>query len=232
MTTRFQFECPKRRLFHQQGRLLRLLLAFTVGVAIGIALTCEANAQDAITTATTVQVGTIAATGCYNGVTLLPANVWTLVLFDDAGNPCTTAASQLTGTCNPDSTWNWTLDGHLTFTTAPGYQRLNVRVQVWAGGGGGACYGGTSAPVYCDNQYYKLLKQDENYEYHLDTTSTYAPDRTGIDVAAPFSVLQYLLAPYFETPSDSNYQGIWIFAYPEGRPAVCQSVSYHDLGAN
>ena len=57
MTTRFQFECPKRRLFHQQGRLLRLLLAFTVGVAIGIALTCEANAQDAITTATTVQVG-------------------------------------------------------------------------------------------------------------------------------------------------------------------------------
>lgn len=193
-------------------------------------LCSSAFAQD-ITTATDVQDGTIATSGCYNGVTLLPANVWTLVLFDDAGNPCTTHASQLTGTCNSDSVWNWTVDGHLVFTTAPGYHRVNVRVQVWAGGGGGSCYGGTADPIICDNAYYKLLKQDETYEYQDDITSTLAADHTG-DVAAPFSVLQYLLQPYLETPSDANYQGLWIFAMPIGRPAVCESVSYHDLGAN
>lgn len=203
-----------------------------LAAGLGLFLTCcsVANAQD-VTTATDVQDGTIAVSGCYNGVTLLPANVWTLVLFDDAGNPCTTRASQLTGTCNPDSTWNWTVDGHLVFTNAPGYYRVRVRVQVWAGGGGGACYGGTADPIYCDNPYYKLLKQDETYEYLTDYASPLVSDRTA-DLAAPFSVLQYLLPPYFAEPSDANYQGIWIFAMPENRPAVCQSVSYHDLGAN
>ena len=143
-----------------------------LAAGLGLFLTCcsVANAQD-VTTATDVQDGTIAVSGCYNGVTLLPANVWTLVLFDDAGNPCTTRASQLTGTCNPDSTWNWTVDGHLVFTNAPGYYRVRVRVQVWAGGGGGACYGGTADPIYCDNPYYKLLKQDETYEYLTDYAS-------------------------------------------------------------
>lgn len=200
-----------------------------LAAAILFSLGASAQAQEDITTAATVQDGTIAVSGCYDGVTLLPANIWTLVLFDDAGNPCTTHASQLTGTCNPDSTWNWMVDGHLSFTNAKGYARVRVRMQVWAGGGGGACYGGTGDPVYCDNPYYKLLKQDEIYESDVGITD---PSVTGTALPAPFSVLQYLLAPYFETPSDANYQGIWIFAYPEGRPAICQSESYHDLGAN
>ena len=196
-----------------------------------LALSSPVGAQDAVTTATDVQAGTVEVSPC--DTTNLPANVWTLVLFDDAGNPCTTHASQLTGTCNPDSTWNWTVDGHLVFTTAPGYKRVVVRVQVWAGGGNGACYGGTSDPITCDNMTYKALKQDETYANDIqaidaDPTS----DNSGAGLAAPFSVLGYLLAPYFETPSDSNYQGIWIFAKPIGRPAVCKSVSYHDLGAN
>jgi hypothetical protein len=181
-----------------------------------LALSSPVGAQDAITTATDVQDGTIGITGCYNGVTLLPANVWTLVLFDDAGNPCTTHASQLTGTCNPDSTWNWTVDGHLVFTTAPGYLRVRVRVQVWSGGGGGACYGGTSDPITCDNPYYKLLKQDETYESDLQAIDRDPTSQGETDVAAPFSVLGYLLAPYFAEPSDANFQGLWIFAMPIG----------------
>lgn len=189
-----------------------------------------AFAQD-VTTATDVQDGTVEVSPC--DATNLPAGVWTLVLFDDAGNPCTTHASQLTGTCNPDSSWNWTVDGHLVFATAPGYKRVVVRVQVWAGGGNGACYGGTADPITCDNQTYKAMKQDETYENDspaIDRDPT--TDAVGATIAAPFNVLDYLLPPYYETPSDANYQGIWIFAMPIGRPAVCKSVSYHDLAAN
>jgi hypothetical protein len=187
------------------------------------------RAQD-VTTATDVQAGTVEVSPC--DTTNLPANVWTLVLFDDAGNPCTTHASQLTGTCTADSTWNWTVDGHLVFTTAPGYKRVVVRVQVWAGGGNGACYGGTGDPITCDNQTYKAMKQDETYANDIPAIDADPTSDAGVGIAAPFSVLGYLLAPYYETPSDSNYQGLWIFAMPIGRPAVCKSVSYHDLAAN
>lgn len=194
-----------------------------IGIYIALPLTLIliwahlARAQE-ITTATDVQVGTIAASAC--DVTDLPANVWTEVLFDDAGEPCSTHASQLQGSCTPN-TWNWTIDGHLLFAPAPGYKPGRVRVQVWAGGGNGACYGGSAAPIYCDNPYYKLMKQDETYM-----------TVQGAEVAAPFSVLDYLEAPYFSTPGDGNYQGLWIFAMPIGRPAVCRGVSYHDVGAN
>ena len=188
-----------------------------------------AHAQDAVTTATDVQAGTLEPTECVT--TNLPANVWTLVLYDNAGNPCLTHATQLTGDCNSE-TWNWTVDGHIVFAAPPGYLRTRVRVQVWSGGGGGACYGGTADPIYCDNPTYKMLKQDETYEYNTDPSDPYPVDSSGAELAAPFSVLGYLLGAYFETPDDANYQGIWIFAMPIARPAICKSVSYHDWAAN
>jgi hypothetical protein len=200
--------------------LLALAIAFLF-VGLMVLLVALAQAQD-VTTAADVQDGTVDVSPC--DTTNLPANVWTLVLYDNAGNPCTTHASQLTGTCNPDSTWNWMVDGHLTFTTAPGRSRIRVRVQVWAGGGGGSCHGGTSDPVVCDNQTFKTLKQDETYAVDSDAQGT--------ALAVPINILSYLLAPYFETPSDANYQGIWIYVMPIGRPAVCRSMSYHDLAAN
>lgn len=183
------------------------------------ALCLSALAQDAVTTATVVQAGTVSPTACDN--TNLPMGIWTLIRFDDAGEPCATHASQLGGSCTPN-TWNWIVEGNFAFTTAPGYKKVRVRVQVWAGGGGGACYGGTSDPVFCDNQAYKWLKQDGTYESDIPST----------DLSVPFTSLEYLLAPYFETPSDANYRGIWIFAMPIGRPAVCRAISFHDVGAN
>lgn len=188
------------------------------GTVLAFFFMCEAAFAQDVTTATDVQDGTIDVAACKT--TDLPANVWTLVLFDDAGEPCSTHASELQGSCTPN-TWNWTLDGHLLFDAAPGYKPGRVRVQVWAGGGNGACYGGTSDPITCDNPAYKSMKQDETYM----TVS-------GADVAAPFNVLDYLLAPYFSSPGDGNYQGIWIFAMPINHPAVCRKVSYHDLAPN
>ena len=84
---------------------------------------------------------TVSPTACDD--TNLPMGIWTLIRFDDAGEPCATHASQLGGSCTPN-TWNWIVEGNFAFTTAPGYKKVRVRVQVWAGGGGGAC---TEAPA-------------------------------------------------------------------------------------
>ena len=198
--------------------LVAAVLALSLMLWFG---SCRLASAQNVTDATDVQEGTIGVSAC--DTTDLPANIWTLVRYDNAGEPCATHASQLGGSCTPN-TWNWMVDGHFAFTQAPGHKVVRVRVQVWAGGGGGACHsdGQPGGSVLCDNPAYKTLKQDE----------TYISDKPGNDLAVPFTSLQYLLAPYFETPADANYQGLWIFAYPIGRPAVCRTISFHDLGAN
>lgn len=175
-------------------------------------------AQD-VTTAADVQEGTLAVTPC--DVRELPANVWTEIRFDNRGNPCSSHASQLQGTCSANA-WNWNLDGNIAFQTAPGYHKVRVRVEVWTGGGGGACYP-TLPEITCDNPYYKLKKQDNTVELDIQNT----------DLMLPFNTVGgYLLNSDYAYAGDGNYQGLWIFAMPLGRPAICKSISFHDVGAN
>lgn len=178
--------------------------------------------QEAVTDATTVQEGTLQPEPCGwmtgQHVSLMPADKWSLVLYDNASEPCTSRASEFSGSCTPNK-WNWTMHGFVTFTNAPGRMKTKVRLQVWGGGGGGSCYGdGSSSPIYCDNQYYKGVKTDLTME----------TDIPGTDLPIPFQVLTYLNDPTGMT----QYMGLWVFAMPIGRPAVCKSVNYSDMDPN
>ena len=155
----------------------------------------------------------------------LPANVWSLVAYDNAGQPCITKASQFGApdeTCNPDTVWTWQVQGHLVLATASGKSSAQVEIQLWAGNGGGSCYGGTADPIFCDNP----------ATHYLQESATYSSVNNTSNFNAPFEFLFYQLQPYYSTPGDANYSGFWVFAKPIGKPAVCVSQNYWDLTHN
>jgi hypothetical protein len=171
--------------------------------------------------------------------TNLPMGIWSLVAYDNAGQPCVTKAAQVTDptnqpACDPNANWDWQVQGHLVLTNAPGYTRTVVEVQLWAGNGGGSCYGGTSDPIICDNPATHYLQEQATYELDQPAAfssvlKSFSGPQTPTDMSVPFEFLFYLLPPYFSTPGDANYSGFWVFVKPIGRPAVCVSQNYWDL---
>jgi hypothetical protein len=107
-------------------------------------------------------------------------------------------------------------------TTAPSYGKAKVQIQLWAGYGGGSSYGGSNAPIICENPSSHYLQEDAAYQFVA----------AGVDFSAPFEFLFYQLPPHWSTPSDANYAGMWVFARPIGRPAMCRSQNYWDLAHN
>jgi len=83
----------------------------------------------------------------------LPTGIFSRVIYDNAGQPCVFRGSQ-TGkcgeTCDSNTAWNYSVHGHLTLKTAPGYESGRVEVRMYIGGGGGECMGGqtTSCPDF------------------------------------------------------------------------------------
>jgi hypothetical protein len=196
------------------GRLMLMPIALA-------ALCIPAHAQMSDTNIVTVQGGRNYA--CET--TDLPVNVWSLVAYDNAGQPCVTKASQVGDpgeTCDPDSVWDWQVQGHMVFAPVAGKNIVKVEIQLWAGNGGGSCHGGTTDPIFCDNPAYHYLQESAIYE------ST----NPNVDLAAPFEFLFYLMPPYFSEPGDANYAGFWVYAKPIGNPAVCVSQNYWDLAHN
>ena len=195
--------------------ILSIAIAFATGVLVAIAVMsgCEAFAQGA-------DMGTEGGGNqqCYTKN--LPANIWSLVSYDNAGQPCMTKPDA-DGTCDPTATWDWQLHGNVMIHTRDSLppNAAYMLVQLWAGGGGGSCYGSTSDPIFCDNPASHYLQ--ENTYYQLPAGQGFFP--------APFEFrMFYQLAPYYATPSDANYQGYWLFVKPSV-PAVCESANYGDL---
>ena|ERR1700676_353939 len=198
----------------------QLISLIGLGVALSLIPTPLCLAES-VSNAVTVQGGR----NDHCLTTQLPVNIWSLVAFDNAGQPCVTRASQtgdVDDSCDPDTVWDWQVQGHMVFTTATGHSKARVRIQLWAGNGGGSCYGGTANPIVCDNPATHYLQENAIYE----------SDVPAVDLVAPFEFLFYLIPPYFSTPSDANYSGFWVFAMPIGGPAVCVSQNYWDLTHN
>jgi hypothetical protein len=158
----------------------------------------------------------------------LPANIWSLVSYDNAGQPCLTKpdADQ---TCDPAATWNWQNHGTVIVTNqaAPPQWGLpllqqspaaTVQMQLWVGNGGGACYGGTSSPIICDNPATHYLQESETFPL---------PGRK-LDLAIPFEFMIYHAAAWFAVYGDANYFGFWVFVKPSVA-AACLSTNYGDL---
>jgi hypothetical protein len=152
----------------------------------------------------------------------LPANIWSLVSYDNAGQPCLTKpdADQ---TCDSTATWNWQTHGTVIVTNQPrvggvAVNTATIQMQLWVGNGGGACYGGSKGPIICDNQSTHYLQESETY---------YFPGKM-MDLAILFEFLLYHVAPWFSTPADANYFGFWVFVKPS-IAAGCLSTNYGDL---
>jgi hypothetical protein len=99
----------------------------------------------------------------------LPANIWSLVSYDNAGQPCLTKpdADQ---TCDSTATWNWQTHGTVIVTNQPrvggvAVNTATIQMQLWVGNGGGACYGGSKGPIICDNQSTHYLQESETYYF-------------------------------------------------------------------
>ena len=143
---------------------------------------------------------------------------WSLEAYDNAGQPCLTKpdADQ---TCDPSASWDWTVEGHLVITTAPGRSHAKVAIQLWAGNGGGSCYGGPN--VVCDNP---------STHYNMESPPPYKLDNPGTSMAIPFEMLFYEIWAGSPDPTNAyyaNYSGFWLFAQ-SSQPAVCVQMHYHD----
>lgn len=169
----------------------------------------------------------------------LPAGEWVLIGFDDAGQVCDTKSDE-TQTCNPNATWDWSVSGIATFTSPPGYARVVVELQLWAGYNGGACHGGSADPVVCDNPDSHWLMQDFTEEIDQPTnfsrvlgnfSSPVDPGNGPHDLVIPWQMLFYQIPPGSPNPGSdyAGYSGFWLFAKSLGRPAICKSLTYHDL---
>jgi hypothetical protein len=208
------------------------LIAAVVGVQLCLATARAAQGQ---------VMGTEAG-GYHDCLTAspLPANVWSLIAFDNAGQPCDTKPDQ-SQTCNPNATWDWAVSGQAVFTSAPGYNRAVIELQLWNGYGGGSCYGGTGDPIFCDNPATHFWGGD--WVAEVDQPAQFGPvlgnfripgDPGNVqhDLVMPWEMLFYQIAPGSANPASpdfANYSGFWLFAKPLGRPATCKAVIYHDL---
>jgi hypothetical protein len=154
----------------------------------------------------------------------LPANVWTLVGYDNAGQPAVTKPSA-DQTGHPDATWDWATHGTLIVANKPRpggvpANQYDVQTQLWIGNGGGACFsdGEVNGTIICDNPATHYLQESQDH---------FLAGR-GRDLSIPFEFLVYQAAPYFSVPGDANYFGLWLFAKPS-IPAICRSINYADL---
>lgn len=144
----------------------------------------------------------------------LPPNIWTLVGYDNAGQPCLTKPDA-DGVCDATASWDWQLHGTLDLRGPVG---STFKVQLYVGNGGGACHGGTPDPVVCDNP--TTHYQMENIQRRLDGGK--------MDTQVPFEYLIYLAAPWFSVPGDANYYGFWLFVKPSAWTR-CVQINYADL---
>ena len=161
----------------------------TTILAMLLATAAPALAQEAVTNAVTNQGG--GNRNCDTTTTLL-ANKWAQVISDGAGQPCVYhGASGSPGeTCDPDSAWNWVINGHLDFVGTAG---SNIQIQMYVGSMmSGPCFTNGSAP-----QCYGAFLV-ENFSYTVSAGNT---------VAIPFNAMEALVDP-------KQFQGFWVFAKP------------------
>lgn len=174
--------------------------------------TAPVSGQNSITNVVTNQGGKFRQP-C--DTTNLSAETFWRVAYDNAGQPCARRGSQ-TGqgneTCDPTTPWNYSVHGHLTFKTAPGYDRSRVEVRVYVGGGGGECSGGQTTT--CPDL-------DKPGHHYLVEDSTFNIIGADTNISVPFDAVEINLPAYFTTPGDGNYQGFWIFAKSIGTPVIC-----------
>src|SRR5262249_28775638 len=95
----------------------------------------------------------------------LPANVWSLVSYDNIGQPCASkpdADSTVGCTANgveASANWDWQVKGNLHISANVAPNSAYVQVALFSGGGGGVCHGGTSDFPTCDNPAYHYLEE-------------------------------------------------------------------------
>jgi hypothetical protein len=187
--------------------------------AIGLAAllsAATAMAQNSITNIITNQGGGFKSCDTQ----YLAAGVFSRVMYDDAGQPCVYRGSQIGKNgehCDPDTAWNYSVHGHFTLKTAPGYESGQVEVRMYIGGGGGECTGGqtTSCPDF-----------EVPGHHYLVEDSTYNISGADTNTSVPFDALEIQLPAFSKKPGDGNYQGFWIFAKPIGAPVLCTNQAF------
>ena len=152
--------------------------------------------------------------------TNLPANIWSLVSYDNAGQPCWTKPDADDPSCSQanawSATWDWQMHGSIRFEAR---RAGKIEVRTYVGNGGGSCYGGTNDPPFCDNPATHYLQEDGTFPLQ---------GGNAMMTAVPFEFLIYQAPPWFQTEGDANYFGMWVFAKPSVA-AVCESTNYGDL---
>ncbi len=115
----------------------------------------------------------------------LPSSTYSQVSSDNAGQPCVTSGSP--ASCDPTSTWNYEVHGHVTFgPPSSGTTATKVEVQTYIGGNHIACTAGTT--VTCTGSV-TLVE---------DSTHTVGPNNEQVS----FNALEALLAAYNSVPGD------------------------------
>lgn len=152
----------------------------------------------------------------------LPSGTWSQVSSDNAGQPCveknnegdvygTGRVGDSDDTCDSTTKWNYDVQGHVTFgPPSTGTRATSLKIEVYIGGGGGVCSGGTT--VTCASGY-KLVED-----------STIAV--TKYNESFRFSGLEVGLAPYRVTQGDGNFQAYYVFAKPVGGKVQCTDNIY------
>lgn len=139
----------------------------------------------------------------------LPANTFSQLSADNAGQPCTEGPNN--ALCDPNSKWSYTVHGHLTLAPpTSGTTASSVEVQTYIGGNGIACTLGST--VTCTGSYVKV--EDSTYAIAGTTTES-----------IPFDMGEFLLAPR-DSSGGSNFQAYFVFAKPVGGSLQCLSNIY------
>ena len=151
----------------------------------------------------------------------LPANLWSPVTSDNAGQPCI-ADNLPSGSCDRTSDWAYIIRGHNTYMNLRGAKAIEQRIYV-TGGSGGCYVANGGADISCYGTY------DPATAYHFlieDTVIELDAYSTQID----FHAAEWILAPtIFGSPdpgAPANYQAFWVFARPMGGAAKCVGTFY------
>jgi hypothetical protein len=141
----------------------------------------------------------------------LPANTFSLLSADNAGQPCTNSSDLSHHLCDSNSKWNYTVHGHLTMAPpTSGTQAPSVEIQTYIGGNRIACSAGSS--ITCTGSF--VLVEDSTYSTAGTTTES-----------IPFDMGEVLL-PAHDSSGGSNFQAYFVFGKPIGGSLRCLSNIY------
>ncbi len=138
----------------------------------------------------------------------LPANTFSQLSADNAGQPCTEGPNN--SLCDPNSKWNYTVHGHLTLAPpTSGTTASSIEVQTYIGGNNLFCTVGST--ITCTGSY--VLVEDSTYS--VGTTT----------VSIPFDMGEFLL-PAHDSGGGANYHVYYVFGKPIGGSLRCLSNIY------